>query len=302
MTETDPVGHPSQLRPGLLYGFAAYLLWGGFPFFFVSVKPAGPWEILGQRIAWTFVVCAVVLLVRRDLGWIRPVLRRPRLVGGLALAAGLIAVNWVVYVNAVITNHTSEAALGYFLNPLITVALGVLVLRERLRVLQWTAVAIGTVAGVFLAVVAGQVPLTALALAVSFALYSLAKNRVGASLQALHGLAIETTVLLPIALVLLIPMAGVLGTTFVGYGALHTALLVLSGPVTAAPLLLFAAAARRVPLVTIGLLQFLTPVMQLLAALALGEHVSPARWAGFGIVWLALAVLSVDMLRQRPSR
>lgn len=302
MTETDPVGHPSQLRPGLLYGFAAYLLWGGFPFFFVSVKPAGPWEILGQRIAWTFVVCAVVLLVRRDLGWIRPVLRRPRLVGGLALAAGLIAVNWVVYVNAVITNHTSEAALGYFLNPLITVALGVLVLRERLRVLQWTAVAIGTVAGVFLAVVAGQVPLTALALAVSFALYSLAKNRVGASLQALHGLAIETTVLLPIALVLLIPMAGVLGTTFVGYGALHTALLVLSGPVTAAPLLLFAAAARRVPLVTIGLLQFLTPVMQLLAALALGEHVSPARWAGFGIVWLALAVLTVDMLRQRPSR
>ncbi len=302
MTETDPVGHPSQLRPGLLYGFAAYLLWGGFPFFFVSVKPAGPWEILGQRIAWTFVVCAVVLLVRRDLGWIRPVLRRPRLVGGLALAAGLIAVNWIVYVNAVITNHTSEAALGYFLNPLITVALGVLVLRERLRVLQWTAVAIGTVAGVFLAVVAGQVPLTALALAVSFALYSLAKNRVGASLQALHGLAIETTVLLPIALVLLIPMAGVLGTTFVGYGALHTALLVLSGPVTAAPLLLFAAAARRVPLVTIGLLQFLTPVMQLLAALALGEHVSPARWAGFGIVWLALAVLSVDMLRQRPSR
>lgn len=302
MTETDPVGHPSQLRPGLLYGFAAYLLWGGFPFFFVSVKPAGPWEILGQRIAWTFVVCAVVLLVRRDLGWIRPVLRRPRLVGGLALAAGLIAVNWVVYVNAVITNHTSEAALGYFLNPLITVALGVLVLRERLRVLQWTAVAIGTVAGVFLAVVAGQVPLTALALAVSFALYSLAKNRVGASLQALHGLAIETTVLLPIALVLLIPMAGVLGTTFVGYGALHTALLVLSGPVTAAPLLLFAAAARRVPLVTIGLLQFLTPVMQLLAALALGEHVSPSRWAGFGIVWLALAVLTVDMLRQRPSR
>lgn len=302
MTETDPVGHPSQLRPGLLYGFAAYLLWGGFPFFFVSVKPAGPWEILGQRIAWTFVVCAVVLLVRRDLGWIRPVLRRPRLVGGLALAAGLIAVNWIVYVNAVITNHTSEAALGYFLNPLITVALGVLVLRERLRVLQWTAVAIGTVAGVFLAVVAGQVPLTALALAVSFALYSLAKNRVGASLQALHGLAIETTVLLPIALVLLIPMAGVLGTTFVGYGALHTALLVLSGPVTAAPLLLFAAAARRVPLVTIGLLQFLTPVMQLLAALALGEHVSPSRWAGFGIVWLALAVLTVDMLRQRPSR
>ncbi|MEI2733081.1 MAG: EamA family transporter RarD [Dermatophilaceae bacterium] len=302
MTETDPVGHPSQLRPGLLYGFAAYLLWGGFPFFFVSVKPAGPWEILGQRIAWTFVVCAVVLLVRRDLGWIRPVLRRPRLVGGLALAAGLIAVNWVVYVNAVITNHTSEAALGYFLNPLITVALGVLVLRERLRVLQWTAVAIGTVAGVFLAVVAGQVPLTALALAVSFALYSLAKNRVGASLQALHGLAIETTVLLPIALVLLIPMAGMLGTTFVGYGSLHTALLVLSGPVTAAPLLLFAAAARRVPLVTIGLLQFLTPVMQLLAALALGEHVSPARWAGFGIVWLALAVLTVDMLRQRPSR
>lgn len=301
MSTADPGEHSDELRPGLLYGFAAYLLWGGFPYFFVAVKPAGPWEILGQRIVWTFAFCLLVLLVRRDWSWLRPVLLRRRLLAGLSMAALLLAVNWGVYVNAVVTGHTSEAALGYFLNPLLTVALGVLVLRERLRPMQWLAVGIGAAAAVFLTVVAGTVPVTALTLAVSFALYGLLRNRLGARLGALHGLTVESGVLVPIALVLLVPLAGSLGSTFTGHGPLHTALLVASGPVTAAPLLLFAAAARRIPLVSIGLLQFLTPVMQLLAAIVLGEHVTPARWVGFGIVWVALLVLSVDTVRHRPS-
>lgn len=302
MSAPDPGEHPDERRWGLLYGFTAYLLWGVFPFFFVAVRPAGPWEILGQRIAWTFVVCVLVLLIRRDWSWLGPVVRQPRLLAGLSVAALLLAGNWVVYVNAVVTDHTSEAALGYFLNPLLTVALGVLVLRERLRRMQWLAVGIGGFAAAFLTLVAGTVPVTALTLAVSFALYGLVKNRVGARLAALHGLTIESGVLVPIALALLLPLAGVIGSTFATEGLVHAGLLVASGPVTAAPLLLFAAAARRIPLVSIGLLQFLTPVMQLLAAVVLGEHVSPARWVGFGIVWVSLLVLSVDTLRHRPAR
>ena len=224
-------------------------------------------------------------------------LGRRRFLGGIAVAAVLIAVNWVLYVGAVVSGNVSEAALGYFLNPIVTVGLGVVVLRERLRPLQWVAVGIGVVAALYLSVGAGRIPWIALALAATFALYGLLKKRLGATLPALHGLAVETTVLLPVALGLVLWL-GLTGTqTFTTEGPGHTALLVLSGVVTAGPLLLFAASARRVPLVTVGLLQFVTPVMQLLCGVVLlGESMSPQRWAGFGIVWLALIVLTIDSL------
>ena len=309
-TETRPptsaeAPHDEQRR-GVIQGFCAYLLWGLFPLYFHALLPAGAWEILAHRILWTFVFCLLLLTIRREWTWIRPLLARRRFLAGIAVAAALIAVNWVLYVGAVVSDNVSEAALGYFLNPIVTVALGVVVLRERLRPLQWVAVAIGLVAAAYLSIGAGRIPWIALALAVTFALYGLLKKRLGATLPALHGLAVETTVLLPVAVGLVVWLGVTGGQTFTTDGPLHALLLVLSGVVTAAPLLLFAASARRVPLVTIGLLQFVTPVMQLLCGVVLlGEHMSTQRWVGFGIVWLALIVLSVDSLlgvRQRRQR
>ncbi len=285
-------------RRGAAYGLLAYAIWGAFPLYFAALKPAGAWEILSHRILWTLLLCALVLLVRRDLRWSRQLWQRPRLGLGVTAAALLIAVNWVIYVAAVLNGKTTEAALGYFLNPLVTVALGVVVLRERLRTMQWVAVAIGALAGVYLSIAAGSVPLIAISLAMSFGLYGLVKKKVGASLEAMHSLAAETAVLAPIAVVMLVVLTSRGDTTFTTNGGWHTALLVAAGVATATPLLLFAAAARRIPLVTIGLLQFITPVLQLLCGvLLLDEHMSGTRWIGFGIVWIALAVLSFDSIR-----
>ena len=295
--------HNGELRRGTVFGFLAYAIWGVFPLYFHALRPAGAWEILAHRILWTLLLCAVVLLVRRDLSWTRQLLARPRLALGVAVAALLIAANWVIYVAAVLGGHTTEAALGYFLNPIVTVALGVVVLRERLRPLQWAAVAIGAVAGVYLSVAGGQFPLIALSLAFSFAGYGLVKKKVGASLDAMHSLAAETAVLFPVAVVLLGFLVVRGETTFTLEPPVHPALLLAAGVVTAVPLLLFAAAARRIPLTTVGLLQFVTPVLQLLCGvLLLGEHMSTARWTGFGIVWVALLLLTVDSLVGRPGR
>ncbi|NYG06425.1 chloramphenicol-sensitive protein RarD [Phycicoccus badiiscoriae] len=290
-------------RRGTVYGLLAYAIWGAFPLYFAALKPAGAWEILSHRILWTLLLCALVLLVRRDLAWARQLWQRPRLGLGVTAAALLIATNWVIYVAAVIGGKTTEAALGYFLNPIVTVALGVVVLRERLRPLQWVAVAIGALAAIYLSIAARSVPLIPVSLAMSFGLYGLVKKKVGASLEAMHSLAAETAVLAPVALVMLAVLTARGDTTFTTHGGVHTALLVAAGVATAIPLLLFAAAARRVPLVTIGLLQFITPVLQLLCGvLLLGEHLSGTRWIGFGIVWVALAVLSYDSLRNLPRR
>lgn len=290
------VGAPlGEVGRGTALGFAAYGIWGLFPLYFDALKPASAWEILAHRILWTLLFCILLIAVTRDLDWVRPVLRRPRLLAGITVAAVLIAANWVTYVAVVTAGHTSEAALGYFLNPLVTVALGVVVLGERLRVLQWTAVAIGLAAGVYLALASGRVPYAAIALAMSFGLYSLTKKKVGASLQAVHGLTLETVILAPAAVAILVLVSSRTGLEFGNHGPVHTWLLVGSGVATAVPLLFFAAAARRIPLVSIGLIQFITPLMQLLVAvLLLGEVMSRERWIGFGIVWVALAVLSVD--------
>jgi chloramphenicol-sensitive protein RarD len=292
-----------EARKGALYGLLAYGIWGAFPLYFAALRPAGAWEILCHRILWTLAFCAAVLLFRRDLGWSRQLVARPRLGLGVTAAALLIATNWVIYVAAVLGGRTTDAALGYFLNPIVTVALGVVVLRERLRPLQWAAVAIGAAAGVYLGVAAGSVPVVALSLACSFGLYGLVKKKVGASLDAMHSLAAETAVLAPVAAVLIAVLTAQGVTTFTTDGAGHLTLLVLAGVATATPLLFFAAAARRVALVTIGLLQFLTPVLQLLCGvLLLDEHMSTERWVGFGIVWVALAVLTFDSLRNWPGR
>ena len=296
-------GRGDEERRGTAYGAIAYALWGAFPLYFHLLAPAGAWEILAHRILWALLFCGAVLVVRREFAWCRSVFGNPRLLGAVTLAGLLIATNWVIYLAAVVAHHVIEASLGYFLNPIVTVAIGVVVLRERLRWLQWLAVAIGLAAGVYLTIDLGRPPWIALSLAFSFALYGLMKKRMGTSLGALHSLTSETAVLAPLAIVVLVWLAARGETTFTLDSPSHPLLLASAGVVTAVPLLLFAAAARRVPLVTIGLLQFITPVLQLICGvLLLGETMAPSRWIGFAIVWIALLVLTFDAARSVRSR
>jgi chloramphenicol-sensitive protein RarD len=214
------------------------------------------------------------------------------------VAAGLIAVNWLTYTFGVTTGHAIETSLGYFINPLVSVLLGVLVLKEKLRPLQWAAVGVGFIAVVVLTVAYGQLPWIALILAFSFGLYGFAKKRVGSRVDAASSLSVETAVLTPFALVTVLILAGTGQSTLLDNGAAHFWALAASGVVTAVPLLFFGASARRLPMTTIGLLQYFAPVLQFLIAITvLGEHMGLDRWIGFGIVWLALVLLTVDMLR-----
>ena len=282
---------------GAAYGFLAHAIWGVFPLYFYALKPAGAWEVLAHRVMWTLLVCALVLYLRQDLAWMRPLLVRRRVGLGVLAAALLIATNWVVYVYAVVSGHVIEATLGYFLNPLVTVAVGVMILREPLRRLQWLAVGIGFVAAAYLTIDYGRPPWISFVVALSFAFYGLTKKRVGATLTAMHSLTAETAALLPIALGIVFVLAARDATTFLEHGPVHIALLLAAGLLTAAPMLLFGAAARRIPLSHLGLLQFVTPVLQLLCGvLLLGENMPPSRWIGFGIVWIALTVLTFDTM------
>lgn len=304
MTAVRPTSTKTPLRTpsttdgnGAAYGFTAYLIWGAFPLYFDALKPAGAWEVLSHRIVWTLVFCLVALAITRNLGFLRRLAGNPRQLVATSLAGLFIAVNWAVYIQAVITGHTVEAALGYFLNPLVTVGLGVVVLRERLRRVQWIAVGVGALACVYLAIDYGRPPWISVVLALSFASYGFMKKRIGGSLTAIESLTAESAVLTPIAIVALFVVGMTGNATFTGHGTGHSLLLLCAGIVTAVPLLLFAAAASRVPLVTIGMLQFITPILQLLCGvLLLGEHMPLARWIGFGIVWVALILLTIDSL------
>lgn len=287
---------------GVLAAWLAYGIWGLFPLYFHALAPSGADEILAHRILWTLILCCVILAMRKELiDLVRQL--RGRLALGVGIAAYLIGVNWFVYVYAVGTGRTNEAALGYFLNPIVTVALGVFVLRERLRPLQWVAVGIGALAAVYLTLAGGGLPWISLVLALSFGGYGLTKKRLGATLPALSSLSAETIFLAPAALGLLWWLSASGESTFTLNAPWHPLLLVSAGVVTAIPLLLFAEAARRIPLVTIGLIQFITPVIQLIVSVTLlGEHLEPARWAGFAIVWVALTCLTVDSVASARQR
>lgn len=287
---------------GVLAAWLAYGIWGLFPLYFHALRPSGADEILAHRVIWTFVLCVVVLLLRRELISLLKQLRG-RLALGVGIAAYLIAINWFVYVYAVGTGRTNEAALGYFLNPIVTVGLGVLVLDEKLRRLQWIAVGIGAAAAVYLTFAGGGLPWISLVLALSFGGYGLTKKRLGATLPALSSLSAETIFLMPPAIGLVWWLTAQGDSTFTVDAPWHPLLLVSAGLVTAVPLILFAEAARRIPLVTIGLIQFITPVLQLIVSVTLlGEHLDPARWVGFAIVWVALVCLTVDSLRSARRR
>ena len=283
-------------RLGVLSGLAAYSLWGLFPLYFPLLEPAGGVEIVAHRVLWSLVFIGLLLTVLRRWSQVRALVADRRRLLVLAGAAVLIAANWLVFVYGVNSGHVVETSLGYFINPLVSVLLGVVVFSERLRLLQWVAVGIAAVAVAVLTVDYGRLPWIALTLAATFGLYGVMKKVV--RVEAAPGLFVETALVAgPAVVVLGVLHAGGEGT-FGNAGAGHAVLLVSSGIITAIPLLLFAAAARRIPLSTVGLLQYLTPLMQLaIGVFVYDEPMPPARLAGFVIVWVALAVFTVDMLR-----
>ncbi|RSS83165.1 EamA family transporter RarD [Streptomyces sp. WAC06614] len=286
----------TEQRAGLLYGFGAYGMWGLVPLFWPLLKPAGAVEILAHRMTWSLGVVALILLVMRRWGWMRELLAEPRKLALTALAATVITVNWGVYIWSVNHGAVVESSLGYFINPLVSIALGVLLLGERLRRAQWVAVGICIVAVAVLAVGYGRPPWISLVLAFSFGTYGLIKKKI--NMGGLESLAAETAVQFLPALAYLLWLGSRGESTFTTGGTGHAALLAATGLVTAVPLICFGAAAIRVPLSTLGLLQYLAPVFQFsLGVLYFHEAMPPERWAGFSLVWLALTVLTWDALR-----
>lgn len=280
---------------GGVYAFTAYLLWGFLPLYFLLLMPIGPFELVAWRILLSLVFCALLIAVTRSWARIAAIFRQPRLLGLTALAGGLIYINWQVFILGALTGHVIETSLGYFINPIATVLLAVLVLRERLRVTQWVAIGIAMLAVLVIIVGYGSFPWIALTLAASFSLYGLVKKRVGPSVDAVSGLTLESMWLVPVATVILIVVGATNGIVYGSEGTLHTVLLSLVGVVTAVPLLFFAAGARRTSLTVIGLLQFVAPILQFITgAWFLQEPMPLERWIGFALVWIALIVLTVD--------
>lgn len=271
-------------------------MWGAFPLYWPLLEPSGAVEILAHRIVWSAVVLGVLVVVLRRTTALRALFADRRTTLLLLVAAATITSNWGTYIYGVTNDRVVETSLGYFINPLVTVLMGVLILRERLRTLQWLALAIGFVAVGVLALDYGRVPVIALVLAFSFGTYGLAKK--SADVGAVESLTFETIVLAPFALGYLCWLTAAGSGHFVGEGGGHVALIVASGVVTAVPLLCFGAAATRIPMTTLGLLQYLAPIIQFVLGVTLfAEEMPPGRWAGFGLVWLALVIFSVEAVR-----
>ncbi|MBA8816728.1 chloramphenicol-sensitive protein RarD [Microbacterium halimionae] len=283
---------------GTTYAFLAYLLWGFLPLYFLLLKPTGAWEVVAWRILLSLVFCAFLIAVTRSWPRFRAIIAQKRLLMWTAVAGALIYVNWQVFLLATLTGHVIETSLGYFINPIVTVLLGVLVLRERLRATQWVAISLAAVAVIVIMVGYGTFPWIALLLAFSFGFYSLVKKRIGPAVDAVSGLTLESFWLAPIAIVQLIVVGATTGITLASAGLGHGILLALAGVATAVPLLLFASGARRVTLTTLGIMQFIAPILQfMIGAWLLGEPMPLERWIGFGIVWVALIVLTIDSVR-----
>lgn len=284
-------------RAGLLYGITCYTLWGVFPLYFLQLEFAPALEIVAHRILWSLLLCIGLLVVTRRLPEFFAVLRNPRQLSALAMAAALITCNWLTYVYATNNGQVLQASLGYFINPLLTVLLGVVLLRERLRPMQWLAVAIGLLAIIVIAVAQGGPPWLALTLALSFGFYGLSKKLAGRSIAPIPSLTIETLLLAPFALFALMWMTEHGQSHFLARGVSSALLLSSTGIATTIPLIAFASAARRLPLSTLGMLQYIGPILQFIVAVAiLHEAMSPARWAGFALIWLALVLITFDAL------
>jgi chloramphenicol-sensitive protein RarD len=295
------VRDPSGRRAGVASGFTAYVLWGLFPLYWGFLEPASPTEVLAARVVFALASLAVLVTIVGQWSVVRAVLGDPRQRLILALAAAVVSVNWGVFIWAVANDHVVDASLGYFINPLVSIALGVLILRERLRALQWLAVGIATLAVAYATLALGRLPWIALVLAFSFGFYGLAKKLAG--VDAIASLTVETLLLSPFALGYLVWLASQGTLQFGANGPGHALLMVGAGPVTALPLLFFGFAAHRVPLSVLGPLQYVAPSLQLVIGVWwLGEPMSVQRWLAFVGVWIALVVFTADALRASRSR
>jgi chloramphenicol-sensitive protein RarD len=283
-------------RRGYLSGLAAYVIWGFFPLYFHHLLPASAVEILSHRVIWSLVFVALITTVIRRWRNVAALTRERAKLGGIALAGLVVAVNWFVYIYGVNSGHVVETSLGYFINPLISVLFGVVVFRERLRGVQWLAIAIGSLAVVVIAYDYGRLPWIALTLAISFATYGLIKKRVGA--PPTDGLLLESSVLVIPAMAYVIWLAAAGKSTFTSVSAAHTVLLVLAGALTAIPLLLFADSANRIPMTSLGVLQYTAPILQFLTGVYFMHEPMPGSLLiGFGLVWLAIIVFTWDAIR-----
>ena len=280
---------------GLLFGVSAYTLWGLFPIYWPLLKPANPLEIVSHRAVWTLVFCLIVLALGKQLHSTLKVMKNPKTMAALLLSTVLVSINWITYIWAVNHGHVVEAALGYYISPLVIIAFGIIILREKMRPLQWVSVAIAAFGVLVLTIDYGRLPWIALALALSWGSYGLIKKQLG--LGALEGLAIETGIsFIPYAAYLI--YLGNQGTGQFGHSPGLTFLLISAGAITAIPLLLFNGSTTRLPLSTIGLLQYITPTLQFsIGVWVRHEDMPPARWAGFLIIWVALITLGTDLVR-----
>ena len=284
------------MNPGIVYATLAFFCWGIFPLYFHALGEVPAMEILAHRMLWSLLFLVVVLSARRQWRWLPQTLRRPRVLASFAASAVLLSANWFVYIWSVNNGHVIDSSLGYFINPLVNVLLGVLVLKEKLRRAQWAAIALAAAGVLWLTWSAGQVPWIALILGITFGAYGLLRKT--AALAALEGLSLETMMLFPLALCYVVWLTAHGQNTFVNSESDATRwLLAAAGPITAVPLLLFAAGARRIPMAALGLLQYLSPTMQaLLGVWVFHEAFPPARLAGFVIIWAALALYVAEGL------
>ena len=293
--------NPSSRTSGVVAGIGSYFLWGFLPLYFVTLGSTGPWEIVSWRILWSLVFCLAILAVTKQLRSTFEVMRDRKLIGYTLAAGILIYINWQFYIIANLTGHIVEGSLGYFINPLVTILLGVLVLGERLRPLQWVSMALAAIAVIILIVGYGQVPWLSFILAGSFGVYGLVKNRLGGRLNATQSLTVETAWLVPVAVVLVSVEAAAGTLNFGAHDMWSTVLLIGLGPVTAIPLLLFGFASSKVPLSWMGFMQYVAPTLQfLIGVFVMHEPMPPVRFLGFALVWVGLVALMIDaVLRNR---
>ncbi|CAB4675344.1 unannotated protein [freshwater metagenome] len=286
-------------KTGLLFGVGAYSLWGLFPLFWPLLEPSNALEIVSHRAVWTLVFCFIVLAITKSLKATVTTLKRPKVAAKLFLTSFLISVNWLIYIWATNNGHVVEASLGYYINPLISITFGVLLLKEKMHTLQWVAVGIATLGVLVLTVDYGRLPWIALGLALSWGSYGVIKKQLG--LGALEGLFTETLIASVPYLAYLLYM-GHMGTGQFGHNTGLTVLLISAGAITAIPLLLFNGSTTRLPLTMIGLLQYITPTLQFSIGVWVRHEAMPvARWLGFLLIWLALVTLAIDLLKSSRS-
>ncbi|NSC23299.1 EamA family transporter RarD [Streptomyces albus subsp. chlorinus] len=289
------MGTGSAQRTGLLFGFAAYGMWGLLPLYWHALAKTGAGEVLAHRMVWSLPTALVIVALLRRWSWVTTLARQPKKLALVVLASAVISLNWGLFIWAVSADMVLESSLGYFINPLVSIAFGVLLLRERLRPAHWVAVGIGALAVVVMTVAYGKLPWLSLCLAFTFATYGLIKKHI--KLDGVEGFSAETAVQFLPALGYLVYLGSRGDASFTTDGAGHALLLACAGVATALPLIFFGSAAVRLPLSTIGLLQYLAPAFMFVLGLTVfHEEMPPERWAGFGLVWVALCILTWDAL------